>query len=76
MMNSELKSCPFCKSRDIKAYLSDKNVGVVACRNCGGQVRYYGSMEKAIEIWNKRALDEYTEAKLQKLKRVTDIVNG
>ena len=51
----KLKPCPFCGNRDVRAILSRKEVGMVACYVCGGQVRYYGCKEEAIKIWNRRA---------------------
>lgn len=54
----KLKPCPFCGNRDVRAILSRKEVGMVACYVCGGQLRYYGDEMKARELWNRRADNE------------------
>lgn len=60
MEKDELRPCPFCGNKDVVARIFEDNVGLVACCFCNGQLRYYGSVEKAVELWNRRADDDNT----------------
>ena len=52
---AELKPCPFCGSEDLKIYSNAFENYYVVCLGCGASGRNYRSVEKAKEVWNRRA---------------------
>ena len=56
-----LKPCPFCGERDriiIRVFKYDGKTPKygVRCFDCGAEFRPYFSKQKAIELWNRRAV--------------------
>lgn len=52
-MSEELKSCPFCKSRNVRVV---RGVNFyVWCRKCDASGPLHAVLEKAITAWNARA---------------------
>lgn len=68
----KINECPFCGGADtLVVWEEGIYIYWVKCYNCGATGSHKTSMAKAIMAWNSANL-----SKLQKLKRVTDIVNG
>lgn len=53
-MSEKLKPCPFCGSQAQIIKINDKHYAVTCIVNCAGT--RITIKEKAIEIWNKRAI--------------------
>ena len=55
---SELKPCPFCGKSKIRCLQAD-NGGLyrAVCSDCGSMGAIENSVEKVVEVWNKRAAD-------------------
>lgn len=54
------KPCPFCGSKHIHGEEVRKSIHrayVVECWCCGASVESVGGIEKAIKLWNTRAID-------------------
>lgn len=57
----ELKPCPFCGSEHVSVRdYSDPMIyyHFVICKECNAKTGNFGTKEKAIEAWNRRAEDE------------------
>ena len=56
-MSDELKSCPFCSSKNIKKVKYDKGLDLyrICCISCANGTTWYAKLKAAIEAWNKRA---------------------
>lgn len=55
-MSEELKSCPFCKSRNVRVVEGVNSY--VWCRRCDASGPLRAILEKAITAWNTRAGEE------------------
>ena len=58
MADKELLQCPFCGNERISKRVHNGDfgeIGIVGCGRCCGQVRSFGGLKKAVEIWNSRA---------------------
>lgn len=53
-MSKELRPCPFCGLQARIRKINDKHYAVTCIMNCAGTK--ITTKEKAIEIWNKRAI--------------------
>lgn len=71
MIRDIKNECPFCGSRDTQLVYAGEEIFFVKCVSCGATGSRKFSEATAIMAWNSANL-----SKLQKLKRVTDIVNG
>lgn len=69
-VNRQLKPCPFCGSdkimvRDNSGYFGAKEKEYyIVCRKCGtffGNKNVYGSRERTIRAWNRRARYGYDD---------------
>lgn len=53
---NELKPCPFCGGKNIKAVALGEKSHVVYCTDCGGGTKAsYCTKDDAIKAWNRRA---------------------
>ena len=56
---SNLKPCPFCGFEYISLHIlqdDGRTSGVfVECPQCGIETTIYGSVEEAVEFWNRRS---------------------
>jgi hypothetical protein len=55
----KLKDCPFCGSSLIIIIDCDSNDYIVRCGNCLVKTRCVHGRDFVIELWNKRAKDQY-----------------
>ncbi len=57
MIDDELKSCPFCGSKDVEVDKREEGYGIL-CHNCGVWATsgwwWLNNSKDAIELWNKR----------------------
>ena len=52
--SEELKSCPFCGSKDITKNLSVGLVWIIGCNSCGCRTREHSYRIDAVNAWNRR----------------------
>ena len=52
----DLKSCPFCGSKDVKVthVFYDESRKAVQCRKCGVRTDFYSNVKDAVNVWNRR----------------------
>jgi Lar family restriction alleviation protein len=63
-MDFVLKSCPFCKSKnvniDVVPVLPGYDPYYGHCRDCGSQGPRKNTISEAVEAWNKRSKNKHT----------------
>jgi Lar family restriction alleviation protein len=57
--NNRFKACPFCGGNDIAVIqnITGRKLHYVMCCNCGVSIDDCDDEEKAVEVWNRRAVD-------------------
>lgn len=53
-MLTDLKSCPFCGSRTIVDYTTDRGWQTVGCADCNCEAPFADTLEAVIAAWNQR----------------------
>lgn len=57
-MKIKLKPCPFCGGYPNVEYVDDKTQVYMVCSECGIEQDLYKSLDKALEAWNRRVIEE------------------
>ena len=59
MGHNELKSCPFCGSKDVMRHLGVGLKWIIGCNTCGSRTKEFDSVLEATTAWDRRACDDF-----------------
>lgn len=71
----KVRACGHCKSNHLDSGIY-KNVYSVACLDCRVSTADVGTIEEAIEVWNRRASDAVIAGLKKQLERAYDLLSG
>jgi len=65
---SKMKPCPFCGSKNYRQMIHDEAYAYFRCMDCNSTSPLGGDLDAALDIWNRRPIENKLDAENKRLK--------